>query len=692
MRTLSQAAEEKLLAAIEKAAAYVNDGMAPNAAIIKSASDSNIPAGHINLMVHAYNTGRTTKQRESGENTLEKAADFTLADAGTVLDALFPKQVKTSQAIEREAVVSTEYAVSPKGMLARRFEQQQKAAAAKYEWPSSTYVRPPRDDKEEARRQYSQKVAEQRDYEELRRVAFAEYHKAAAAMEELHTYFRRPGNMSFNDAIAETELRIGSDGVAVLKKVAAVYPHLEKQAATNLAHFGPCEPCDLVNKVLSAVAHYNDAQKQADLKKKPIASEFGKKEASNILTKSILADAEPLTLKAANITTMREPDGRRRQVIFDRNADPTVIDPNTGLPQAIVPFGDPYNDPRDEPRPVPPPPPPKTTELRLNDGGRQTVEFDPTYVPTPEEAALGHQARYRPIGASYREPARPEPVRTDTLTLTNGSDQKVQIDPSYTPSAEEAAAGNVAGFRPIGAPKAQRPERPERPQYETIRLPDGSEQKVQVDPTYQPSKREQRLYGAMPGLRPVGSSYKKEERPFPMPEGYSPPPQSVLSDIASNPTGTISKILDTPLSRLGPGGGGVRGLGTSIAKSMTTPVSPEEMKSRTQGAFKALTDPDHELQLRNIRAKSVLNDLIRNDPVISSYDPTEVTIGFNEISEIAPSVAESPAIMTALLRKRLEGGQLADFDINQLMQMENAKAQTQNYQLQSKRVQRELLD
>lgn len=689
MRTLSHAAEEKLLAAIEKAAAYVNDGMAPNAAIIKSASESNIPSGHINLMVHAYNTGRTTKQRESGENTLEKAADFALADANTVLEALFPKQVKTSQAIEREAVVSTEYAVSPKGMLARRFEQQQKAASAKYEWPASTYVRPPRDDKEEARRQYSQKVAEQRDYEELRRIATAEYHKAAAAMEELHTYFRRPGNMSFNDALAETELRIGADGVAVLKKVAAVYPHLEKQAATNLAHFGACEPCDLVNKVLSAVAQYNDAQKQADLKKKPIAQQFGKKEASNFITGSILAPAAPLTLKAANITTMREPDGRRRQVIFDRNADPTVIDPNTGLPQAIVPFGDPYNDPRDEPRPVPPPPPPKTTELRLNDGARQTVEFDPAYVPTPEEAALGHQARYRPIGAAYREPVRSEPVRTDTIKLRNGSEQKVQIDPTYHPSFEEQNAGHVAGFRPIGAAT---PARAERPQYETIRLPDGSEQKVQVDPTYQPTARQQRLYGAMPGLRPVGSPFKKEERPFPMPDGYSPPPQSVLSDAASNPVGTISKILDTPLSRLGPSGGGVRGLGTSIAKSMTTPVSPEEMKARTHSAFKALTDPDHELQLRNIRAKSVLNDLIRNDPVISSYDPTEVTIGFNEISEIAPSVAESPAIMTALLRKRLEGGQLADFDINQLMQMENAKAQTQNYQLQSKRVQRDLLD
>lgn len=686
MRTLSQAAESKLLAAIEKAASYVNDGMAPNAAIIKSASESNIPSGHINLMVHAYNTGRTTKQRESGENTLEKAADFMLADANTVLDALFPKQVKTSQVMERETAISTEYAVSPKGMLARRREQQQKAASAQHSWPVSTYVRPPRDDREEARRQYSQKVAEQREYEELRRIANDEYQKAAAAMEELHMYFRRPGSMSFNDAVAETELRIGADGVAVLKKVAVVYPHLEKQAATNLAHFGPCEPCDLVTNVLSAVQQYNEAQKQADLKKKPIAPQFSNKEAANILTESILAETAPLSLKAANVTTIREPDGRRRQVLVDREL-PSTINPATGLPEAVIPFGDPYNDPRDEPRPVPPPPPPKTTELRLNSGARQTVEYDPAYVPTPEEAAAGHQARYRPIGAAYTEPTRPEPVRTDTLRLANGSEQKVQIDPTYAPTAEERQQGHVAGFRPIGASYTA-PTRPERPQFETLRLVDGSEQKVVLDPTYSPTPSERRQ-GYVEGMRPVGASFKKEA---PLPPDYVPPPRSILSEGMINPIGAIAnKVTDSFSGRPRPFSA-VRNVGSSIARSMTTPVSPEEMKARTQGLFKALTDPDHELQLRNIRAKSVLNDLIRNDPVISSYDPSEVTIGFNEISEIAPSVAESPAIMTALLRKRLEGGHLADFDINQLMQMETSRAQAQNLQLNNKRVQRELIE
>ena len=101
MQTLSKEAEQKLIAAIEKAAALVNEGLSPNDAIIKSAAAADIPAGHINLMVHAYNTGRTTKQREQGENTIEKSADFQLADAPTVLEALYPKTVKTSAEIVR---------------------------------------------------------------------------------------------------------------------------------------------------------------------------------------------------------------------------------------------------------------------------------------------------------------------------------------------------------------------------------------------------------------------------------------------------------------------------------------------------------------------------------------------------------------------------------------------------------------
>lgn len=541
MRTLSKQAEEKLLAAIEKAASYVNGGLSPNEAIVKSASESNIPAGHINLMVHAYNTGRTTKQREQGENTLEKAADFALADADTVLDSLFPKQVKTSQEIVRESVVSTEYAVSPAGMLARRQAQQQKVAAAQHSWSDATYVRPPRDDKEEARRQYSQKVAEQREYEELRRVASAAYQKAASAMEALHDYFRRPGNMAFQDAVAETEIRYGDEAVSVLRKVAAVYPHLEKQAATRLAHFGECEPCNLAADVLRAVEEYNAAEKQAELKKKP--EQPIKKEATSFLTGSILHDplTEPLTLKEANSPRLE-----------------TIFNP---------------------------------------DGGEQKVQWDP------------------------------------------------------------AATGGAGGWRPVGAARPPRAQQPSAPRLETMFDDEGREYRARWD-------NAQNKYVPEGGKKalPPKTPDKKENKP------------GILSGAA------------------GAAGEGVKGTLTELARSMADstllPTDPAAMKNQ---AYAQLTDPDHEMQLRNIRAQSVLNDMILNDPVISGFDPSEVSLAFNELAEVAPSMVESPAAMQALLRKRLEAGQLADFDIKQLMDMEKLKSDTQKNLLESKRTQRELL-
>ncbi|NDD52602.1 hypothetical protein EBZ39_01770 [bacterium] len=256
MQPLTKSAEQKLIAAIEQAAEFVNDGMTPNEAIIKSAAAANIPAGHINLMVHAYNTGRTTTQREQGENTLEKSADFQLADTQTVMDALYPKAVKTSAEIVQQSVVSTEYAVSPAGMLARRRAEQEKAAAAQIALPEKTWTPPPRDEHAAAMRARSEKVAAQRAAEEDRRQATAAHTKAADALEDLGVYFRTPGNMSFSDATKQVGLRFGEPGVSVLNKIAEVYPHFKKQASTNNSHFGDNPLYGLVQKVLDGVEQY----------------------------------------------------------------------------------------------------------------------------------------------------------------------------------------------------------------------------------------------------------------------------------------------------------------------------------------------------------------------------------------------------------------------------------------------------
>lgn len=455
MHPLAKEAQTKLIGAIERAAGYVNGGMSPNDAIVKSAAESNIPAGHINLMVHAYNTGRTTKQREQGEGTLEKAADFPLADAQTVLDALFPKTVKTSAQIASSGVVSTQYAVPPRDLIARRNAAMTKAAAAKISLPEKTWTPPPRDEQAAARKAASDRRAAELAAEELRRRATAAYAKAAAAMDELQEYFRHPGNLSFQDAVRETELRLGDEGVSVLKKVAAVYPHLEKQAARNEMVYGECAPCKLVANVLAAVYAYNDAKAAV-----PVKEAFSKKEVPEILTKSILYNPadEPLTLKAAAGAA-----------------------------------------------------PPSALSGALN---------------APLNIAHG---------------------------MTSGPDWATKTVGKY-----EQGVGDILG---------------------------------------------------------------------------------------GDPQKTYSKSI------------------------------------------KSLTDPEHETTLKNIRAQGVLHDLMLNDEMISSYDPQEIATAFNELADIAPSFIESPGAVQALLRKRLAAGQMADFDIKQLVDMEKAKAEAAKARTETMRTQ-----
>jgi hypothetical protein len=372
------------------------------------------------------------------------------------MDALYPKAVKTAAEISRSSVVSVEYAVSPRDLLVRRNSDQVKAAAAKISLPEKTWTPPPRDEEAAARKAASDRRAAELAQEELRRQATAAYAKAAAAMDELHDYFRHPGNMSFQDAVRHTRFRLGEEGVAVLQKLAAVYPRLEKQAATQEVWVGGGAPVSLVSDVLDAVYAYNEAKAAV-----PVKAANHKKEAPVFLTDSILYNPadEPLTLKSA------------------------------------------------APQP-----------------------------PTP------------------------------------------------------------------GAPSAAKPA-------------------------------------------PSGNSG-------------------------------------------GRGFGGFLAPALSAAERMVSGGPPAETKTK---AMASLTDPEHETELRNIRAQGVLHDMMLNDPVVSGHDPHDVALAFNELADVAPGFVDSPGAMQALLRKRLEAGQMADFDIKQLVDMEKARAETEKARTETMRAQRDLM-
>jgi hypothetical protein len=98
----------------------------------------------------------------------------------------------------------------------------------------------------------------------------------------------------------------------------------------------------------------------------------------------------------------------------------------------------------------------------------------------------------------------------------------------------------------------------------------------------------------------------------------------------------------------GPTVGGM--VGSQLGKSVA-PGGEDVLRSETIGA---LFDPEHEAELVKIRTQAMMSDFMSNDPVISTYDPDEVTSAYNQIVQMAPRSAQQPAVMRGLLRKMLQ--------------------------------------
>lgn len=257
MSALSKETENKLLAAIGTTSDLVNSGMNPNAAIVKAAQDHQIGAGCINLMVHAYNTGRTAKQRQAGTDPFEKAADFDLADAATILEALYPDRVKSAAAVEQETAVSADYGVSPTGLLARKASREKAARAI--DWKLCPTPPPlPRDDTVAQRRIVADQQRTIKTAEEDRRKASAAMDKAASTAGELTEYFRRPDCQPIPVVRENVMLLHGGVGERIFDQL--IKPHsVSKLAMHRQPRQGSLPPAvgtpyDLVNRLIDELA------------------------------------------------------------------------------------------------------------------------------------------------------------------------------------------------------------------------------------------------------------------------------------------------------------------------------------------------------------------------------------------------------------------------------------------------------
>ena len=232
MKRLSKEAESQVLDALGSVADLVNELDEPNDAIIKAAKEFNIPAGHVNLMVTAYNTGRTNKQRMAADDPQEKAASFKLADPAVIMEALYPSKVKTRAEEKTSSVISSDYSRPPE--FAQRKANAIKAARH-IDWKlvdkkPEAYAADP---KEAAARAYNSTVFNKKRLEECRREVTYAREMLSDGFQKLGTYFRTPGSISFTDAKTAAGIQHGRIGSAIMNQVARSAPFLEKQGASG---------------------------------------------------------------------------------------------------------------------------------------------------------------------------------------------------------------------------------------------------------------------------------------------------------------------------------------------------------------------------------------------------------------------------------------------------------------------------
>ena len=89
-------------------------------------------------------------------------------------------------------------------------------------------------------------------------------------------------------------------------------------------------------------------------------------------------------------------------------------------------------------------------------------------------------------------------------------------------------------------------------------------------------------------------------------------------------------------------------------------------ESRVNKVLGQLSSPEHDDELRKIQAQVMLTEMMSDpDNPISEYNPEAVLQAYNDITQLAPRLAEQPAAMQPLLAKRL-AGDVEPFEIKEI--------------------------
>lgn len=232
MKKLSSETERKLMRCIDTASEMIGEHDCPNEGIAKAAVANGVRPGEVALVVQAYNTGRTARQRESGDDPFTKAADFPLADTAAVLEIMYPGQVKSAGQAFQDETVHPVYGFSPKPFLERKARREKAAEAVDWRTIAGEPVKPPEpyppDPKEAMKRAASNVDRSKRAMEEQRMKVANAFDAMASHFMDLTEYFRRPDATPIPVVKEAVILMHGDKGEQIFDELVKVTPALTK--------------------------------------------------------------------------------------------------------------------------------------------------------------------------------------------------------------------------------------------------------------------------------------------------------------------------------------------------------------------------------------------------------------------------------------------------------------------------------
>ncbi len=115
---------------------------------------------------------------------------------------------------------------------------------------------------------------------------------------------------------------------------------------------------------------------------------------------------------------------------------------------------------------------------------------------------------------------------------------------------------------------------------------------------------------------------------------------------------------------------GASAVGAGTKSMLDNTLGGQGEKDYYQKTMLKLDDPDHESELRRIRAEAMLSSMMSDsENPISGYDPDQVLNAYNEIAQLAPRAAVQPAAIQPLLAKRLAGN-IEPFEVQEMTNLE----------------------